>query len=293
MRSNARNKRSQRSDEQRRVLPRFEHRLRIGDGLSVSPFCLGVVGDWKLIPAAFEMGINFFFVTTDMHWPAYEASRKGLRALLSSRKSIREEIAIAGVCYPTQPEFMVLPFQELVDSVPGMTRVDVLVAGGAYGADLLARVTTLRAIVERTQASAIAASFHDRAAALAAANHNLVDLCYIRYNPVHSGARQELLPRLTSPRSLVFNFKSMHGYISHRQLRELEIDPSLWYPEASDYYRYALSRPQMDGLLFSVTHYRQLEELRAALTKEGLSEEEEVHLDELATIFTRIASQKP
>ena len=62
----------------RRVLPRFTDRLSIGK-LKVSPFCLGMVDDWQAIPAAYEMGINFFFVTTDMHWPLYEASRKGLK----------------------------------------------------------------------------------------------------------------------------------------------------------------------------------------------------------------------
>jgi hypothetical protein len=93
-----------RAESSRRLLPRFRQRLALGDSLSLSPFCLGLVSDWRLLPAAFEMGINFFFLSTDMHWPLYEANRRGLKALLASRKGIRDEVAIVGTCYLTQPK---------------------------------------------------------------------------------------------------------------------------------------------------------------------------------------------
>jgi hypothetical protein len=265
----------------RRALPRFTDRLSIG-GRSVSPFCLGMVEDWQAIPAAFEMGINFFFITTDMHWPLYEACRKGLKALFASKPAARDEIVVAGTCYPTQPEFNVAPFHELVRAVRGLDRIDLLVAGGVYGPDLLARVAVLRHVAAGR--AAVGASFHDRQAAAAAANHAVVDLCYIRYNPAHPGARRDLFPQLRAQHAPLFNFKSMRGYVDHARLRELGVDPALWYPEAPDYYRYALSRPEMAGLLFSVTHRRQLAALEAALPRGGLLPEEEDHLDELAVL---------
>jgi hypothetical protein len=270
--------------KRRRVLPRFTRRLSIGDGLQVSPFCLGMTDNWRLIPAAFEMGINFFFITTDMHWPLYEASRKGMKALLASRKAVRDEIAVAGACYLTQPEFLRLPFQELVDAVPGMLRVDVLVAGGVQGPDLLERAGVLRRVAADTQARAVGASFHDRGAALAAANHDIADICYVRYNPLHAGARRDLLPLVVAPVPPLFNFKSTRGFLSHDKLRALGIEPPLWLPEVPDYYRYALSRPRMDGLLFSVKRRRELIELDEALAKGGLTEAEESHLDQLAIL---------
>ena len=65
----------------RTQLPRFSDRLALGKrGLAVSPFCLGLVEDPATISAAFDAGINFFFLTADMHWPLYEASRRGLRS---------------------------------------------------------------------------------------------------------------------------------------------------------------------------------------------------------------------
>jgi hypothetical protein len=156
----------------RRELPRFTQRISVGD-LQVSPFCLGIVGDWRVIPAAFELGINFFFVTTDMHWPLYEASRQGLRDLFASRPGLRDEIVVAGACYPTQPEFCVAPFQELVQALPGLGRVDLLVAGGSCAADLLPRVNVMRGVATALGARAVGASFHDRRAAATAANHGI------------------------------------------------------------------------------------------------------------------------
>jgi hypothetical protein len=257
--------------------------MAIGAGLAVSRFCLGIVGDWRLIPQAFEMGINFFFVTTDMHWPLYEASRRGLRALLS-RRAVRDDVVVAGTCYPTQIEFCVAPFLELVQAVPGLGRVDALIAGGVYGPDLLARTRMLRQVAAEGQARAVGASFHDRQAALAAANHRVVDLGYVRYNPVHPGARDDLFPYLEAGHPPLFNFKSMRGFVPPDQLRARQVDPALWLPGAPDYYRYALSRPQIAGLLFSVTRGRDLIELDAALGRGGLLPDEEDHLEELAVM---------
>ena len=57
-------------------LPRFTDRLALGgQGLAVSPFCVGMVALPETIGAAFDAGINFFFVSADMHWPLYEATR--------------------------------------------------------------------------------------------------------------------------------------------------------------------------------------------------------------------------
>jgi hypothetical protein len=237
-----------------------------------------------MIPAAFEMGINFFFITTDMHWPLYEANRKGIKALLASCKGIRDDVVVAGVCYPAQPEFSIAPFYELVQALPGLKHVDVLVAGGVYGPDLLSRVRVMRKIERGNSACAVGASFHNRQAAIDAANHRIVDLCYVRYNPAHPTVRHDMFPFLQPKGPPMFNFKSMRGFVSHEQLRTLNIDPELWYPDPPDYYRYALSRAQMDGLLFAVARRRELAELDAAMKLGGLTPSEEDHLDELAVL---------
>src|SRR5205823_1724956 len=68
----------------RLTLPRPTDRLPLGmTGLSVSPFCLGIVESPETIPAAFDAGINLFFLTADLHWPLYEGLRRGLEQLFA------------------------------------------------------------------------------------------------------------------------------------------------------------------------------------------------------------------
>ena len=113
-------------------------------GLRVSPFCLGRVETPDTVLAAFDAGINFFFVSADMHWPRYEALRQGMARLFRRRRGIRDDIVVAAVAYATQPEFSWFPFEEVVEAVPGLKRVDVTVAGGAYGYELPRRLPQYR-----------------------------------------------------------------------------------------------------------------------------------------------------
>ncbi len=59
-----------------RTLPRLTDRVVLGDSLLVSPICLGAVARPDVVLAAWEAGINFFFLTADMHWPMYEPLRR-------------------------------------------------------------------------------------------------------------------------------------------------------------------------------------------------------------------------
>jgi hypothetical protein len=73
-------------------------RLSVGRfGLSISPFCLGAVKEPRAIEVAFDNGINFFFISADLHWPLYEASRRGLATLLKRGRGVRERIVVAAV----------------------------------------------------------------------------------------------------------------------------------------------------------------------------------------------------
>ena len=74
-------------------------------------------------------------------------------------------------------------------------------------------------------------------------------------------------------------------------MRESGVDPRLWLPEAPDYYRYALSRTAISGLLFSVQRVEELGELAAALDRGGLIPDEEDHLDELVGLIDSLAAR--
>jgi hypothetical protein len=268
-------------------LPRLHDRLALGEGgLLVSPFCLGMVGSPDTVCAAFDAGINFFFVTADMHWPLYEATRRGLRALLARGPSVRERIVVAGVCYPTQPEFCSMPFAELVAAVPGLERLDVLIAGGATAGEFADRLPVYLEHRRRgfQGARAVGATFHDRATAAAALEDGRLDVVLIRYNSDHPGARRDVFPhRRRAP--LLFGFKSTFGYVPPARMAELGLAAGeYWHPAITDHYRFALTPPQMDGLLIALQEPGHVSDLAAALERGPLTEEEESYLTDVAGV---------
>jgi hypothetical protein len=247
-----------------------------------------MVGDPAVVPAAFDAGVNFFFVSTDMHWPLYEGTRRGLADLLARGHGVRDRIVVAGVCYPTQPEFCTAPFEELVAAVPGLERVDVVLAGGAYGHDLGRRMPVYEEHRRHgflgNRAKGV--TFHDREAAVAAVRERQVDIAYIRYNPDHSGARDDVFPHMPDrPRPLLFNFKSTFGYVPPPRMAEIGLPgPEYWNPDVTDHYRFALMPPEMDGLLIGLRTPGEVAALAAAMERGPLTEEEEEYLMSVASV---------
>jgi hypothetical protein len=271
----------------RKSLPRFTERHALGvGGLEVSPFCLGAVSSAETVCAAFDAGINFFFVSADLHWPAYEATRRGLEMLFGRKRGLREQVVVAGTSYVTQPWFFAGAMRELVEAVRGLERVDAAVVGGAYAWDFTRRLNEYLEVLARGDLSlrAVGASFHDRRTALLATNHNLVNLSMIRYNPAHPGAREDLFPHLAPAHALLFNFKSTNGYVKPESYADLGLDDSFWQPKITDYYRFALTRPEVAGLLCSPSTPAEVEELARALDEGPLEEDEETHLIHLAAL---------
>jgi hypothetical protein len=268
----------QANDQRRAALPRLTDRVSLGE-LLVSPFCIGMVDHSDTIGAAFDAGINFFFVSADMHWPRYEATRRGLAQLLT--RVPRAELVVAAAAYVTQPEFCTTPFREVVDAVPRLQRLDVLVAGGAYASDLGARLPIYRRHREQRFAgsTALGISFHDRPAAAAAIGAGEIDIAFIRYNPAHPGAQRDVFPLLPPVRhTRVFGFTST---AAHHAFSDLGDD--IWIPDITDHYRFALSRVGLDGLLCSPTQPSHIADLAAAMASGPLSLEEEDHMIELAS----------
>src|SRR5687767_14341669 len=247
----------------RSTLPRLTDRLLLGESaLRVSPICLGQVRDPRIVPAAFDAGINFFFVTGDLHWPLYEETRRGLELLLARGGGIRDDVVVAVCSYCTQPEFPVGALRETIDAVPGMERIDVAVAGGAYGRELLHRYRLFERLRKQQHIGtrAIGASFHDREAAATATSHGLFDVSYVRYNTLHTGARVDLFPYLTRPtKTLLYNFTTTYGYVSADDWSRLELPDLGWRPALTDHYRFALTRPELDGLLVSFSEAAHVE----------------------------------
>ncbi len=268
----------------RTALPRTTDRIDLGP-YRVSPICVGLVGDPAVIPAAFEAGINFFFVTCDMHWPLYDGIRRGLQDLLAT-PGRRDQIVVAGVSYVTQPEFCRMPFRELIESLPGLERLDVLVAGGAYGHEIDVRLPIYHRHREESRygARAVGASFHDRASCAEQLRRGRVDVAFARYNAGHPGARQDLFPVLPAGHAPLYNFTSTRGWVTPARAHELGLSDDFWFPGPADHYRFALTRPEVDGLLVAPRVRSHLDELLAALAEGPLDEEDQDHLIYLAEL---------
>jgi hypothetical protein len=266
----------------RAKLPKLSDRVRVGP-LEVSPVCLGVAFDEAVVSAAYEAGINFFFLTADLHWPLYEPTRRGLEKLLKKR-GVRDRIVVAAAAYVTQPDFCVGPFEEVVESVPGLGHLDVAVAGGSYWNDFWPRLPIyLRHRETAFQGvRAVGASFHDRSLAREAVTRGMVDVAFARYNAGHPGAARDLFPHLPAKRAPVFTFKSADGWVTPERIDQLGIAPHFWRPAISDHYRFALSCPGVDGVLCALGKPAHVRELEDALAAGALSAEEQKYLLDLA-----------
>lgn len=272
----------------RTSLPRLADRLPLGrTGLLVSPLCLGIT-QRETVPVAFAAGVNFFFLSNDLHWSLYAPLMAGITDLLASGVS-RDDIVIAGVSYLSEPMFGSLQFNELIDAIPRLERIDILMAGASEAANFLPRYEKLVEAGRRQLwgCRGIGASFHDRSTARMAICSDLLDLACIRYNPGHAGAEIDLFPYISLERKcLVYNFKSTNGLLSLSQFQKLGLEPRYKAPKITDGYRFALSRPEIDGLLASPSSPEQLRSLALALGAGPLSPSRSEYMKNLCLLAT-------
>ncbi|MEP5762593.1 MAG: hypothetical protein ABJ327_25390 [Litoreibacter sp.] len=270
----------------RQSLPKPTDRLPLGmSGLTVSPFALGITTP-ETVLAAHEMGVNFFFVTADLHWPLYEGIREGLRQLFK-KKGARDDVVVGVVSYLEMPLFGALQYHEVIDVIPGMERADVILAGALPDeAALIARFNSIHGARANGHvgARAIGASFHDRRAALSALNNNLLDVNFIRYNTAHPGAMTDIFPYVRPNRTgLIFNFKSTMSRATEEQMQGLGLGDEHWRPEITDHYRFVMSVPAMDGVLCSPQSPKEMEGIIEAMEKGPLTPDEENYMRWLST----------
>jgi hypothetical protein len=276
-----------------RRLPHLTDRYELGDaGLRVSPFCLGLVGAPETIGAAYDAGINFFFLTADMHWPMYRATREGLRLLFQRGGGIRDDVVVGVVSYVAQPEFCYFPYLEVLDEVPGLERVDLTIIGGAYAAEFPTRRTvyTQRPLGQIPGARALGCTFHERSASVAALNDGTLDIGFVRYNAIHRGAEVDVFPHLSPDRrSLCYNFKSTSGNGTNADFAGLGLGADYWQPHVTDAYRYVLRHPEVDGLLCALPTARAVSDLARAIARGPLDEDEIEYMSDLGHLLAKRA----
>jgi hypothetical protein len=238
--------------------------------------------------AAYEAGVNFFFITADLHWPLYDGIRKGIAKLLQGQPARRNEIVVGVVSYLDNPLFSALQFNEVIAEVPGLDRVDLMIAGAvSSNQSFYPRVESLARARGAGQhgARAIGATFHQRPLALIAETYGMLDISFIRYNSAHPGANHDLFPYLPIGRkSPMFNFKSTMSLVTPEMIKKLNLPNVQWIPDVCDYYRFVLTRPQIDGILCSPQEPDQMKQLTRALEKGPLMPAEETYMIWLASL---------
>lgn len=259
-------------------------RLRLGADLDVSPYCVGMTSNRETISAAFDAGINFFFCTADMHWPAYEQTRRGLKDLLARRPSMRNEIVVGAVSYVTYPSFSHTPFWELTKTLPALGHLDLTIAGGAVPAEFSRRREQYK-LHRLLGTRAFGASFHLRPFAAEAIADRQVDIGFIRYNALHRGAATDLFPAVAKRHpTLMYAFKTSLPPQEAR-FAECGLTASHWRPKHTDHYRYALSNDDLDGILFSPTEPGHIRDLADAIAAGPLSPNEHAYMGKLADLL--------
>ena len=249
---------------------------------------MGMTSDADAVVAAYEAGANFFFLTADLHWPLYEGLRKGLEKLLRDNPARRDEIVVGAVSYLNEPLFGALQLHEVIDAVPGLKRIDLMIAGGVSDdSGFYPRVQSLERarMMGHVGATATGATFHQRPYAAVADHYQLLDIVYVRYNTSHPGARRDLFPYFRADRTnLVFNFKSVLSMVTPDRFKQLGLPDSYWLPEPTDYYRFVLSRPEIDGILCSPMCPEDVRGIVRALEKPPLTEQEQEYMMWLSAV---------
>jgi aryl-alcohol dehydrogenase-like predicted oxidoreductase len=272
-------------DRRQNELPRAHQRILVA-GKEVSPFCLGQVKDPQTIIRAYERGVNFFFLSCDLHWAGYQACFDGLRELLRRSPSVRDTICIATTSYVHNPDFVRGALSDLNKELPELGHLDLVVAGGLYEHDADVRIASMLQLKEEGVCKAVGASFHDRLACRRVLDEGILDIAYVRYNPTHLGALADLFPHRTDSWCPVFVFKATGGYFAAQQWDDMGLDPEAWRPQPADYYRFALSPQAVAGLLYSRTTPEEVDEaVNGAQTV--LDEDELNHIVALVPIAIR------
>jgi hypothetical protein len=95
---------------------------------------------------------------------------------------------------------------------------------------------------------------------------DLLDIAYIRYNAAHFGAEIDIFPNIDPDRNcLVYNFKSGDSALSSLEFQSLNLGPRYKLPKFTDSYRFALSRPELDGALVALDTPAHIDALVRAL----------------------------
>jgi aryl-alcohol dehydrogenase-like predicted oxidoreductase len=239
-------------------------RVVLAEGL-VPVTRLGLAGSYGIDAASverafFELGINYFFVTTRM-----PGLVEGVRRLVRAGK--REEIVIAGGASIPIGASVPREWSGLARRL-GVDRIDVFhlfwvqahwyVTGKTWPA--------MRKLKAEGKVGALAISCHDRPMARSLVEELDLDVLMIRYNAAHRGAEKEVLGTLGPKKPGVVT------YTATRWGKLLQRSGDLGPMTAEECYRFALQHPRVGVVLSGSASWDELAENARGVMRGPLDE---------------------
>ena len=129
-----------------------------------------------------------------------------------------------------------------------------------------------RKLKERGLVRFLALSTHNRPLVPRLASGPDFDVFHVRYNAAHSGAEQDVFPRLAAenrPGMVAFTATSWKQLLGHRRIPQNERTPT-----AGDCYRFVLSNPGVDVCMTGPANAAQMDHALEALRKGPMTAEE-------------------
>jgi aryl-alcohol dehydrogenase-like predicted oxidoreductase len=221
------------------------------------------------VERAIDRGVTY------LYWGSRRRDDFG-RAIAHAAKTRRDDLCIVVQSY-SRSALALGPSVDVALRRLGIDHADVLLLGWWNSPPPRRIIDKALGLVERGKAGAIMVSCHHRPTFASYVADPAYGAIMVRYNAAHRGAEAEVFPHVAGALDQPDGAPGVVAYTATRWGALL--DPTLVprgepVPRASDCYRFALSRPEVDVVISGPANGEELDEALAALDRGPMSEDE-------------------
>ncbi len=215
------------------------------------------------VERAFDRGINYFY------WGSTRTEKFG-RGITAVARKRRDDAVIVVQSYARFGSFVRVSVESALSKL-GIDHVD-LVLLGLWNAPVPERVMgSALALVQSGKARHVLVSCHHRPTIELHAQNRDIGAIMVRYNAAHRGAEREVFPKLgENPPGVVAYTATRWGALLNPAL----VPEGERAPSATDCYRFALSRPEVNVCLAGPADGAELDQAMLALDRGPLDDDE-------------------